>query len=208
MQLTRTIRLIVAGLLLLTVTAGPASARTLVDPATLNPAPPDFFNAVCTENGANIICTLAFSDPEIVDEPSGIVCDGIELLYSQSRSVVGKRFYDGDGNLTQRHFREYMSGTFTSSASDVIVKWIQHDTIIHNLAAPGDLGTGTVQFSGLLTRAWFDGGGSVLMDVGTFLIDPATDETIRSGGKHPFDAYFGGGDAGAMDPLCEAFAAA
>ena len=67
MQLTRTIRLAVASLLLLTMTAGPASARTLVDPTTLNPAPPDFFNAVCTENGANIICALAFTDPEIVE---------------------------------------------------------------------------------------------------------------------------------------------
>lgn len=203
MHLTRTLRLAVASLLLLTMTAGPASARTLVDPATLNPAPPDFFNAVCTENGATIICTLAFTDPEIFDEPSGIVCDGVEILFSQSRSVVGKRFYDGDGNLTQRHFREYMSGTLTSPASDVVVSWIQHDTIIHNLAEPGDLGTGTIQFSGLFTRAWVHGGGSVLMDVGTFLIDAATDETIRSGGKHPFDAYFSGADPDALDALCE-----
>jgi hypothetical protein len=207
MTFLRAARTLFAGVLLLAASAAPAAARTPVDPTTLNPAPPDFFNAECWETGAQIICTLAFSDPEIVDEPSGIVCDGVELLFSQSRSVVGKRFYDLGGNLTQRHFREFMNGTFTSPVSDGVVNWIQHDTIIHNLAVPGDLDTGNTQQSGLFARAWVPGGGSILMDVGTFLFSP-TGEALRSGGKHPFDEYFAAGDAAAMDPLCEALAPA
>src|SRR4051812_7741447 len=102
-----------AGTLLVSLSlATPASARDSVDPGTLNPPPPDAFNASCFRTGSHISCSLAFSDPDIVDELSGVVCDGTELLVSQSRSVVGKRLYDADGNLLQRHFREYLDGTF------------------------------------------------------------------------------------------------
>jgi hypothetical protein len=58
------------------------------DPSTLNPAPPDFFNAQCFKGGGGTICTLAFADEPFAGEPSGIVCDGTELLLSQERSVA------------------------------------------------------------------------------------------------------------------------
>jgi len=64
--------------------------------------------------GNHTACSLAFSDPDISDEPSGIVCDGTELLFTQSRSVVGTRLYDAAGNLLQRHLRESFDGTFTN----------------------------------------------------------------------------------------------
>jgi len=94
--------------------AGVASARESVDPSTLNPPPPDLFNAVCLTQGSQIVCDLAFSDPPVSDEPSGIVCDGTELLVSQTRDVVGKRFYDASGDLLRRHFREDFTGSFTN----------------------------------------------------------------------------------------------
>src|SRR3954451_10117421 len=100
---------VVAGLVL----TAPVAARTPVDPNTLNPPPPDFFGAECFAQGTNIACTLAFADDPIVDEPSGITCGSTELLFSQDRSVIGKRFYDAAGNLVQRHFRESFTGTFT-----------------------------------------------------------------------------------------------
>ncbi len=65
--------------------------------STLNPPPPDFFDAICNQAGKTISCTLGFSDPSIIEEPSEIVCDGTELLYSQERFVVGKRTYSGAG---------------------------------------------------------------------------------------------------------------
>ncbi len=184
--------------------AAPAAARTPVDPGTLNPAPPDFFNAQCYAGAGGTVCSLAFSDDPIVDEPSGIVCGGVEILFSQERSVVGKRFYDANGNLTQRHFREYLSGTLSNPATGKVVPWIEHDTVIQNLSVPGDLGTGQIKFSGLLMRIWVPGGGTILNDVGTVIRDSATDETTFSAGKHPFDAYFVDGDANALQPLCDA----
>jgi hypothetical protein len=192
-------------LLASTLGATPASARSSVDPNTLNPPPADFFNAECATSGTGIICTLAFIDPEVlVDEPSGIVCGTTELLVSQTRSVVGKRFYDADGNLLQRHFRESMDGTFTNPDTGAVVQWTQHDTVIHDLAVPGDLGTGTTKISGLLTRAWGPAGGTVFTDVGTVSIDEATGERLSSGGRDLIDDYFSGRNPDALQPLCDA----
>ena len=205
-RLARRSRALVSGIALVALLFGaaPVAARTPVSPASLNPAPPDFFNAQCYAGAGGTVCSLAFSDDSIVDEPSGIVCGSVEILFSQERSVVGKRFYDANGNLTQRHFREYMNGTYSSPATGKSVPWVQHDTIIHNLSVPGDLSTGTVKTTGLITRVWVPGGGTILTDVGTIVRDQATDETISSGGKHPFDAYFLDGDASALQPLCDA----
>ena len=184
--------------------ASPAVARESVDPSTLTPAPPDFFNANCLRDGQHITCTLGFEDPDIVDEPSGIVCGSTELLYSQTRSVVGKRFYDADGNLVRRHFREYMAGKFTNPETGLVVLWSQHDTVLHDLAVPGDVATGTIKFSGLLTRAWDTSGGTVLTDSGRLLVDASTDEVVVASAHHPFDAYFREGDPAALAPLCSA----
>ena len=184
--------------------AAPAFARTAVDPSTLNPAPPDFFNADCQQLGIQIVCTLAFSEDPIVNEDSGIVCGSTNILFSQTRSVVGKRFYDADRNLTLRHFRESLDGTFRSPATGKIVLWTQHDTVITNLAVPGDLNSGTIKISGLETRAWLPSGGTVLHDTGTVIFRAGTDEILRSGGKHPFNDYFVFGDASALSALCNA----
>src|SRR3954470_22788105 len=51
-----------------------------VDPGTLNPPVPAFFNASCFRVGNHISCSLAFDDPEVfVNEPSGIICGRTEL---------------------------------------------------------------------------------------------------------------------------------
>ncbi len=107
-------RAVLAALVGALALAGPAAARTPVDPGTLNPPPPDFFNAQCYKGAGGTVCTLHFSDDPFADEPSGIVCDGTELVFSQERSVVGKRFYDANGALVQRHFGEWMSGTYSN----------------------------------------------------------------------------------------------
>ena len=103
---------------------------------------PAAFNATCFRVGSHISCNLAFSDPDVIDEPSGIVCDGTELLASLSRSVVGTRLYDAQGDLLQRHFRESLDGTFTNPDTGLVALWTQHDTVIHNLSTPGDDTTG------------------------------------------------------------------
>jgi hypothetical protein len=50
-RFSRLILVVLGGLVLTVALAAPASARTSVDPSTLNPAPPDSFNAVCFLDG-------------------------------------------------------------------------------------------------------------------------------------------------------------
>jgi hypothetical protein len=197
---------VTAGLVLTTALATSASARTTVDPSTLNPAPPPEFNPVCYRDGSHISCDVAFSDPDVVNEPSGIICNGTELLDSYSRSVVGKRTYDAAGDLLRRHFRESVQGTYTNPDTGKVALWAARDTHLHNLAVPGDLSSGTEQISGLTTRIWLPGGGTVLTDAGFTLLDAATGNPIIESAHHPFDAYFLFGDTAALAPLCAALA--
>ncbi|MEO5965929.1 MAG: hypothetical protein ABIR11_10730 [Candidatus Limnocylindrales bacterium] len=200
----RALRAIALGALAAAVLTGPAAARTPVDPGTLNPAPPDFFNAECFAGAGGTVCTLHFSDDPIVGEPIGIVCAGTELLFDQERSVVGKRFYDANGDLVQRHFRESFSGTITNPDTGKSLFWEQHDTVIHNLAVAGDVASGNVSFTGLAFRAWLPGGGTVLIDSGRSLQVNATGEIIRESGQHHFTDYFVNGNASALQPICDA----
>jgi hypothetical protein len=183
----------------------PAAAREPVDPNTLNPPPPAEFNPVCERLGGGIVCDLAFSDPPVVDVPVGDFC-GIELLISEARSVVGKRFYDADGNLLERHFRESWVRTLANPANGKSLDWVGHDTIIHRLAVPGDASTGILTVSGTPNRLSIPGGGTVLVDAGRLVVDVATDTVTRSGGRNHFDDYFIHGDVDALQPLCDALA--
>jgi len=203
MNVRRLIIAVTSGLVLTVALALPASARTPVDPSTLNPAPPESFNAVCYRDGSHITCDLAFSDPDVVEEPSGIICGGTELLVSQTRAVVGKRTYDADGNLLQRHFRESLDGTFRNPDTGLFAFWTQHDTVIHNLAVPGNTATGTEHVSGLITRAWLPDGRTIQIDAGILIADDSTGELVKVSAHHPFVAYFNG-DSSALASLCAA----
>lgn len=195
----------VAGLLSAIALLAPATvaAQTPVDPATLTPPPPDFFNAECNVGAGGILCTLHFSDDPIIDEPSGVLCGSMELLFSQTRSVVGKRIYDADGRLLQRHFREELAGVLTNPVTGHSVSWTQHDTVIHNLAIPGDLDSGPTMITGLGSRFYLPGGGTVLVDAGITVHD-ATGALTKEGGPHPLADYFELGDAAALQPVCDA----
>lgn len=200
----RITRLAMAIALGLSAIAGPASAREPIDPTTLNPAPPDFFNADCHRQGVQIVCTLAFSDPPIVDEPSGIVCGGVELTYSQSREVVGKRFYSADGDLLQRHFREDMRGTLAHPLTGEWLRYSQSNTIIHDLGTPGVVSSGTSRIVGMAFRVSEPGGRTVLVDAGWVAIDESLGEIVDWAGPHRLDDYFARGDADALDAVCNA----
>jgi hypothetical protein len=196
---------LVAGLLSAIALLAPATAaaRTPVDPTTLTPPPPDFFNAVCNTGAGGVLCTLHFADDPIVDEPSGVLCGSTELLFSQSRSVVGKRTYDAEGRLLQRHFREELAGVLTNPVTGRIVPWTQHDTVIHDLSVAGDVDSGTTKITGLTSRFFLPGGGTVLVDAGTTIHD-ATGALVREGGPHPLVDYFELGDGAAVKPICDA----
>ncbi len=136
-SLVRVARSVVVATAVTLLLVAPVAAKEPVDPNTLNPPPPASFNATCERVGSGILCNLAFSDPPFADEPSGIVCDGTELLVSQTRSVIGKRFYDRDGNLERRHYREAYAGTLTNPTTGRTAPWIAHDTVDHVLAVAG-----------------------------------------------------------------------
>ena len=199
---TRVARLVLLAIVAVLAFAGPVGAREPVDPASLNPPPPDFFNAGCFAGGGGTVCTLEFADPPFEDEPSGLICDGVELLDSGARTVVGKRFYDRDGNLVQRHFRETLDGTFENPDTGRRVLYHAHDTVKHDLDVPGDLATGSTRITGLYVRIWTPGGGTVMSDTGTYVEDAGTFDLPFASGHHPFLDY--GSDPSAIDPLCEA----
>ena len=153
--------------------------------------------------GGGIVCDLAFSDPPLFDEPSAIICDGTEILFSQTRSVVGKRIYDADGNLLKRHFREELAGTYSNPSTGQVIGWATHATNIHVLSIPGDLASGIS--SGAGSGRWFElGGATVLVDAGRLVFGPTG--ILESHGPHHFDDYFERGDLDALQPICDALA--
>jgi hypothetical protein len=177
-----------------------------VDPATLNPPPPPEFNPTCEAIGSGTICHLAFSDSPIIAEPTGIICgsgaNSFEVLLSQTRSVEGRRYYDRNANLTQRHFREVFAGTFMNPLTNATVSFDQSDTVIHNLAIPGDGNSGTLTVTGSL-RLHRQDGGVVLIDAGRSVLSP-DGSILMEAGQHHFDDYFVFGDTSALQPLCDA----
>lgn len=185
--------------------AGPATASSPVDPNTLNPPPPDFFNAQCQRTVKLIVCTLHFDTvDDVFDEPSGIVCGGTELTFSQVRAVVGKRYYNADGDLLIRHFQETLSGDFTNPATGKVATWRQHDDVFHRLGTPGVIASGFTTFAGVFAHVRGPNGRTILVDAGIHVIDEATGELVFWRGPHHFDDYFVRGDTHALDPICDA----
>jgi hypothetical protein len=184
-----------------------AAAPAPVDPTTLNPAPPDFFNATCTRNGGTIICDLHFTEVVLDHEPNGVVCDSaagpVELVEVNTRSVVGKRYYDGDGNLLRRHFRDEWTATITNPVTGRSATYLQTDRILHDLAVPGDSTTGTEEITTRL-RVINDAGSTVFVDAGRTVLREADGSIEFQAGQHRFDDYFVNGDTAAIQPLCDA----
>jgi len=182
------------------------AAREVVDPATLTPPPPPEFNPTCERIGSQIICEVVFTDPPVVDEPSGVVCGGTELLFSGTRSVVGKRFYSAEGLLLRRHFHDDVSGTWTNPVSGATASFSGGSMTLHDLAVPGDVGSGTSRISGSVRIYLPDGGTIIHNDAGHLVIDEGTGTVLSQSGQHPFEDFFGNGDTTALDEFCSALA--
>jgi len=175
-----------------------------VDPSTLKPPPPPQFNPVCEKDGNQTICTVQFSDPPFAGG-SGVICgsgaNAYEVFQFQNRSVQGRRYYERNGNLTRRHFREVFDGTLTNPLSHTSLSFSGGDTHLHDLAVPGDINTGTEATTGSV-RIFLRNGGTFPIDIGRIL---DSDHGILSeSGQHPFLDYFVFGDTTALQPLCDA----
>jgi len=181
-----------------------SSSGTTVDPSTLNPPPPPAFNPVCEKVGGGTICTVNFSDPPFAGG-TGVVCGSgttaYEVFQFQNRSVQGHRYYDRNGNLTRRHFREVVDGTLTNPLNHQALSFSGGLTHLHDLTIPGDITSGTEQVTGSV-RTYLPHGGTVLIDAGRIL--QAEDGALLSeSGQHPFLDYELG-DTAAVQPLCDA----
>jgi hypothetical protein len=183
-----------------------ALASQIVDPATLNPPIPPEFNPECKAVGFGTLCTVDFVEIQGPDA-SGIICStgasSFEVIVSDTRTVTGRRYYDENGDLTRRHFRQVLVGTFTNPLTGASLDYAESTTIIHDLSVPGDLSTGTEIFTGS-TRLSLPQGGTVLIDAGRVVIDASDGTILFEAGQHHFDAYFVYGDTSALQPICDA----
>src|SRR5215207_6627678 len=182
------------------------SAGQFVDPSTLNPPPSPQINPVCEAVGFGTLCTINFVEthpPEATDIICGSGPNSFAVVATDTRTVTGRRYYDENGNLTQRHFREVFVGTFMNPLTGVSLDFVQSDTILHNLAVPGDVSTGTEAITGS-TRFFLPGGGVVLVDAGRTVIDASDGTILFEAGQHHFDDYFAYGDTSALQPICDA----
>ena len=208
MNLRRLARLFLTSLIALAAVMTPQSvlASQIVDPSTLNPPPPPQFNPVCKAVGFGTLCTVDFVEIQGPDA-SGILCGtgagSFEIVVSNTRTVTGQRYYDENGDLTQRHFRQVLAGTFTNPLTGASLDYAESTTIIHDLSVPGDLSTGTETFTGS-TRLSLPQGGTVLIDAGRVVIDESDGTILFEAGQHHFDAYFAYGDTSALQPICDA----
>lgn len=156
--------------------------------------------------GFGTLCTIEFVEiegPDATDIICGSGPNSFNVVISDTRMVTGRRYYDKNGYLTQRHFREVFVGTMTNPLTGVWLNFVQADTVLHNLAVPGDVNTGTEAITGS-TRLSLPGGGAVLIDAGRTFLNVSDGTILFDAGQHHFDDYFGLGDISALQPLCDA----
>ena len=196
-------------ILIVAVTLFTGGSRALasepVDPSTLSPPPPPEFNPVCERVGNQTICEVQFSDPPFAGGTDVICGSGsntFEVFQFLSRSVRGKRYYDQDGNLLRRHFREYFDGTLVNPINHEAVAFSGSDTHLHDLAVPGQIDTGTEAITGSVRIFLGQGNGTMALDTGRIL--DSAQGILQVSGQHPFLDYFVYGDAAAAQPLCDA----
>ena len=172
----------------------PAASAASIDPGTLNPVPPTFYQCSATGDGA--ICRAHTVNP-YSGEATGIVCgsgaSAVELLDNGIRDVDATRWYDRDLNLTRRLrtilFRDaYLSNPATGST----LGYAQHNTDNEVLGVPGDLASATFTGHGV-TSITATGFGSVILNAGRTIIGP--DGVIQA---------TSGPDRAHLDDLCAA----
>ena len=148
---------VVAGALAL---PGPVTAREAVDPASLTPPINPAANPTCGWAGSQVICSsdIRFT---VTDAPTGIVCDGGELLESSERHTSTLRFFNADLLLTKRQFQERIDGILYVAETGELVRWTGTDTGIQRLSVPGDPGSGTLVNSGAIIHLQLENGRSI-----------------------------------------------
>jgi hypothetical protein len=164
----------------------PVAAREAVDPSTLNPPPPGFINPVCGWSGQQVICAFDYAFT-VVDAPTGVVCDGDELLETTDRHVFGHRYYDANLNLVKRDIAERIDGILYDPQTDVSVHWTGRDQGFDTFSVPGDRSTGTRMNTGAIIHVYLDSGRSYMLFAGRTLENIDTGDFEQMGSHPSFD---------------------
>jgi hypothetical protein len=167
----------------------PVAARESVDPSTLNPAPPPFVNAVCGWSGDQVICSRDYRFT-VTHAPTGVICDGDELLETSDRHVFGHSYYDQNLNLTRRDLAERIDGILYNPRTGVAVRWTGDDQGFDYLSTPGDLSTGTSMNVGAILHVYLDSGRSYMFRAGRDWVDKDTGDFKISGARDKFGFDF------------------
>jgi hypothetical protein len=161
----RAVATLTATLVAALVLATPVAARVSVDPGSLNPPPPEFINPQCGWSGRQVVCAFDYTF-DAVDVPTGVVCDGNELLETTNRHVFGHRYYDSDLNIVGRDFAERIDGVLYDPVTRVSIHWTGHDQGFETYSVPGDRSTGTLTNTGAGIRVDLDSGRSYVLFAG------------------------------------------
>jgi hypothetical protein len=174
---------------------------------TLNPPPPPEYT--CTPTGNGTICQ---AHDVFIDELQdiGIACGSgantFDILGQGAGKEVKRRFYDANGNFTERiSIRQYSFGQFRNPLTGAIVPFTQTASETDVLLVPGDPSAGeTMSVRGENMYRDPVTHKTVLFNAG--LVVTAPDGSVEfSAGPQSFLAYFGG-DASIVDQLCAALA--
>jgi hypothetical protein len=165
-RLAATAALALAALVWLSV---PATAGSLVDPATLQPVPPP--DAVCRDDGEWIICHTALHFEAVNQAIFDLPCGTVYETSIDDRS--GIRWYNAEGRLAKRFVTQDLEGTWSLSPSGAgpTVTVSAHVNWRNVYAVPGEDADGpaTSHGDGLTIRA--AGVGVITHIAGIDLID-------------------------------------
>jgi hypothetical protein len=169
----RSLRLILAGITLVTVGALSTGAAWAV---SLTPAPPA--GADCETSAGGTVChwTEHFATPFPV--PYGVSCGSFTVRVDLSGDRTVEAFYDANGAIERRLRHAAYEGTLINSATGASVPHIGHFTI-HE-----DFGAGTSTITGMLSRTVVGGAGLVWRNIGRIETSLANGALLFEAGEH------------------------
>jgi hypothetical protein len=171
---------------------------------TLTPPPPPGY--MCVTTGSGTICHAQDSFAYGASD-TGLVCgsgaSAFDIFDSAAVSETKTRFYDANGNLTERLVhQDYSGGEFSNPQTGAVVPYTQHNTITDVLAVPGDLSTATETTLG--ENIFTDPVTHQVVNLNAGRVIRAPDGSLEfRAGPQAFADYFGG-DTSAFDQLCAA----
>ena len=182
----------------------PTSASFAAQQVTqsLTPPPPPFLTCKAAGNGTICHGSRTFT----IDPYPDFFCPDGELIYDQGIiRQVATRYYDSDGNLTQRVIHEFWSDAQKSNpVTGATAPYSQTSNITDTLGVPGDFSsaTETVTGQGNIT---LPARGAVLLNAGRTVWDPDGSLDFRAGPQDFLDFFLGNTDK--INELCAALGA-